>query len=303
MCLLGLAGLLPPSVLAVGLLSLLDPTYPARLLGFTQSMSGAGATDLLLAGRFAEWWDLFTVWGYPTLHHRLHSALLLLGTGGGLLLLAAARPLPGATRLLAGATLLALALISLAVVPWNKIYGAMTAGLLLPALAVALAARPGAVAWRAGRLLLLGTLAALLLAQLPFAGQRLAMQAYRGASLERMTLALEQLDLRDRTGDGAVWIFADPFAFFLLRPREATLVSLASPWADGPAQRALADYLVFSYPGSGDPMTPHRPDWWPEVAPTMELLYRPALPQQPRLFGRALSGSSQTWELEIWGRR
>jgi hypothetical protein len=139
--------------------------------------------------------------------------------------------------------------------------------------------------------------------QLPLAGQSLLIQAALGGSYQRMVARLADLPLDDRTGDGEVLVELDPFAYFLFRERAVIIVPASHPLASDPALLARADYVVLSYPGSGDPLEPHRPPWWAAAAGEYELLYRPALPQQPRAFGVTLSRSSATWEVEIWGRR
>jgi hypothetical protein len=122
-------------------------------------------------------------------------------------------------------------------------------------------------------------------------------------SYERMNDVLAGLSFPDRTGDGRVLVQLDPFAYFLFKPRALTIVPSPHPHASAPEIVQQSDYVVLSFLGSGDPMTPHQPWWWETAAPEFELLYRPALPQQPQLFGYRLSNSSHTWEVEIWRRK
>ncbi len=296
---LGAVGTAAPWLVAVAILQLADPSYLERLGSFASF--GLSPFTALLSGDFAAWWDAFYVRGYSTLHHWLGTAMLLLAMGGCTLLLVSARPeVKGSRRALALLVLWGTAVFAAVVIPWSKLYSALAAGLLLPALTQAL---PSPL-WRrrAPRTILFATVSALLVVQLPFSLQRLVSQASLESSYVRMRQVLAA-PLADRTGDGEVWISLDPFGYFLFKPLGYSLAISSAPGADAPAILARLDYLALSYIGSGDPLVPHRPPWWDEVVEDFELLYRPELPQLLTLWGIPFSNSSHTWEMEVWGRR
>jgi len=294
MFLLGLAAFLPAIVALLVLLSL-DSTYLARFLGYSETgLTAVSGEDIGL------WWDFFWTHGYTTPHHWMRSLLLLVSFVGCLALLSRVRRESRSPIALAMCLVGLAAIFSLAIVPWNKHYGALAAGFLLPA---CVAAIPRETWDRTSRSILLGAVAALVALQFPFAAKSVVGLATMRESYARMSSAVLTLPLVDRNGDGEIIILPNPFGYFLFKPLPVSVANEVDYWLERPELRVSADYFAFSYVGSGDPLVPRRPDWWPAVAQDMELLYRPTLPQQPVIFGHILTTSSQTWELEIWGRR
>jgi len=308
---LGALGFVLPMAAALAIGTAFEPDYAARLFTYLVSAgaedaagvtTGAGDFIALLRGEFATWWHAFSVEGFSSPHAYARGLLLVVALPLCTLLLLRARPLLPPGRL--GWTLLVLwgaALLSLTIVPWSRLYPAMAAGVLLCATVAAL---PAAL-WRGRgpRRLLLGGVALMVAIQLPFTAAHVYFARFMASSYERARATLGALPFEDATGDGRVVVQVDPFAYFLVKPRDVAIVPLPLPQSAAPEVVAATDYLVLSYPGSGDPLSPHRPYWWATGAGDFELLHRPDLPQRPYLLGRALSNSSQTWELEIWRRQ
>jgi len=292
---LGALGCLLPLTLAVAVLTAIDPSYAARFVAFVSS------TTTEVGGDSSGWWQVF-IRKSDGLEYQLDAARPAIALIGGTLLLAMARARIGSTRaFLALGLLWATVVFSLAVVPWNKLYAGLAAGLLLPALAVAL---PASV-WSAPRprAVLLLALLLLLLPRLPLEGYRRVVQAGLGPSYERMTAFLAGHPLEDRTGDGAIWIAVDPQLYFLVKPL-GHRVFVSNFWQVGPADfTPLLDYVALAYGAGGAPQAPRLPTWWSAIEPQLEPLYRPDLPQFVTLFGQRLSNSSYSWEAELWQRR
>jgi hypothetical protein len=296
---IGLLGSMLPLGLAVLILGSFDPNYPARLFGFLQTntapvLSAAGGT-------FERWWQEFSKQSH-TLHYWLEYAKpSILLCVSSLLLWLAGRDLPKPKLALALLLLWTTVVFSIAVVPWNKLYGGLATGVILPALAVGLPAE----FWRRrlSRQILLVALLSLALLRLPFEAYSRIAQASLGPSLERMEAALERERFEDSTGDGQIWIAVDPQAYFLIKPLGHRIFA-TNFWLVQPQDFVhLLDYVVMGYGPGGGPETPRRPLWWPEVEEEFELLYRPELPQFVTFFGFRLSNSSYSWETEIWQRR
>ena len=306
----GLVGLCLPMAVALLLGCMVERDYASRLGTYLVSggaedaagiTTGAGDFMALLRGDVSAWWRAFFAEGLTTPHAWARVALLVIALTAASWLLVLARGSVGLGRVLgAGLILWASAFLALAIVPWNKLYAAIAAGSLLCAVVAGL---PMA-SWQLwSRRILLAGLSLMILVQLPFGALRIYSLAYMQDSYERMRGVVAAMELWDRSGEGRTIVQLDGFAYFLFKPRDVLLVPTVHPLSAEAALLAESDYFVFSFPGSRNPLQPHRPDWWPSVAGQFELLYRPRLPQQPKLFGVPLSNSSQTWEVEIWGRK
>ncbi len=287
-------------VLAVGAVLLFgNPDYGERLTGFVSL--GTGSFADLLAGDLHSW-AAALLHGSEKFSYWIYASLPLLGLAGATVLLWLARAVLG-LRMTALGLLYAwlIVLLSVALVPYNKCYAAATAGFLLPLLVRSL---PAAV-WRAAspRRLLLFCLGLLLSIKLVVEAPGLLAQAGMGASYQRIQDFLATQSFEDRNGDGAVWLAVDPVVYFLFKPLGHGILSPDHPIISAATTMAVLDYVVLAYGGGGDPLAPRRPDWWPQIADSLELVYRPVLPQYIELFGQRLSNSSYSWEVEIWRRR
>jgi hypothetical protein len=80
-----------------------------------------------------------------------------------------------------------------------------------------------------------------------------------------------------------------------LRPLTTTYSGLADP-----KNRERLIYVAAAYPGSGNPLQPHRASWLAE--PEYKLVVQPNLPQYATIFGLHVSRSSNTWESAIYRR-
>ncbi len=300
MALVGLAGLLLPLGLTVALLSLVDPTYGGRLATFLVEggggLSGTGAVGASFAALLLQDPSLMLqrfLASFTTAHHWVNLVVLLamaLVLAGAIL----RAPLPGAWRRAAALLMLGgLLFLTLIVFGWSRLYPVVTALYLVPLYASVLPrAASRAPSWP---LLALGVG---LLLSAPLTALGLAQQTTLQPSLERMRDWLAGHPLQDVNGDGRVLVALDPSIHLLLREFGYDTLVWGQPTVSEAEILAHSDAFAFGFNGTGDPLRANYPTWW--NAGAARLLYHPALPQIPRLFGQPLARSSKTWEADIW---
>ncbi|HKY95803.1 MAG TPA: glycosyltransferase family 39 protein [Kiloniellales bacterium] len=300
MAAIGLVGLLLPMALVILAVLPIDPTYPERLLAFLrdgggaatgQENVGAGFVGLLLRDPAELFRKILA--SFTTLHHWLNLAVL--AAAAGVVFWACLRvSARGRVRAAALAMLALLLFLCLVAFGWNRGYPTVFAVFLVALYARALppAERP---AWP------LAALALIVLLSAPLTMLGLVHRASMAESLQRMERWLAEHPLPDVTGDGRVTVALDPAAHLMLKARGYDTLVWWQPSITTEELLERADAFAIGFTGTGDPLTAAYPDWWNEGLG--ERLYRPELPQVPTLFGRPLSRSSKTWEVEIWQAR
>jgi hypothetical protein len=297
MAALGLAGLLLPMALAILAALPVDATYPERLLAFLhdgggavagQETQGAGFVSLLFRDPAELLRKLLA--SFTTLHHWV-NLVVLLAVAGVLLRACLTVPLRARARAAALAMLALLLFLCLVAFGWNRGYPTVFAVFLIPLYARALrsAERP---AWP------LAALALAIVVSGPLTLLGMVSRASMADSLPRMEQWLAEHALADVTGDGRVTVALDPAAHLMLRAQGYDALVWWQPTITKEELLARADAFAFGFNGTGDPLRAGYPDWWDERLG--ERVYRPDLPQVPRVFGYALSRSSKTWEVELW---
>src|SRR5581483_2217003 len=120
----------------------------------------------------------------------------------------------------------------------------------------------------------------------------------RVASYDSMKRALADIDgVRHRLTSPEQLIAVSPSNYILWREKGLRpLTTSYSGFAD-PKNRKRLLYVAAAYPGSGNPLQPHRPSW--ATGPEYELVLQPTLPQYASIFGLHVSRSSNTWESAI----
>ncbi len=197
------------------------------------------------------------------------------------------------------AMLILLGMSSLCVLtsPYQPNYLAMTSALLLGAAACVALGAPRA-ARRAYAAAILGGFALICLMSAP---QRARDMVIRVASYGSMKRALADIDgVRQKLTSSDQLIAVSPSNYILwrergLRPLTTTYSGLADP-----KNRERLLYVAAAFPGSGNPLQPHRPSWLTE--PEYELVLQPNLPQYASIFGLHVSRSSNSWESAIYRR-
>jgi len=300
-----LLALLPLSV-AVALLQVSDSSYLPRFFGNLLG-SGADTTDLgwttgagsfvgLLRGDAAAFWrDLIGSYGAAQ-HYAQTAKLLSAGLLAMLALVLLGRGVRG--RPWALAVVATTLLVSLVAVPWNKHYGAVGAIFLAGLLPLWLDAASRRAAW-----LTLAPGAVALVIAAPFAAQDLIARLYASPSLGRMQAAIDRLDLRDRNGDGRLLVISSSAHYPMFVGQGAEVVTWSHLGTLRSEVRAAADYLAFGHGATGDSHRAGVPVGVNPIAEGFDLVYRPALPQVPSIFGIPMGRSSRTWEVELWERR
>ena len=305
MAVIGATGLLLPMTAIVLSLWSVDPTYPARLFGFVQDGGGwiagqdsAGLGFVSLLFRDPALLLQKVAASFTTVHHWANLAVLL-AVAAAIVHAVATAPWKEAPRGRAGRALAFLVLslflfLCVVVFGWNRGYPTVFALVL-----IALYAR--IVPSSRGGLPVLLPLALGVLLSAPLTGIGLVQRAAMADSLQRMELWLGQHPLPDADGDGRVVVALDPASHLLFRNAGYDTLVWWQPSIATDELLARADAFAFSFNGTGDADQAAYPAWWTPALGT--LLYRPALPQVPRLFGVALSRSSKTWEVELWRAR
>jgi hypothetical protein len=295
--LVGAAGVL---AVALAVFAALLPGWFSAFFGVltgatTGNETGGGYFLALLHGDLRTWLSAFPL-GDPNYFVDLFKLLI-----AALLLVAAlaANGLRFGMKRPDWAMLMLLGMSSLCVFtsPYQPNYLAMTSALLLGAAAcVAVAAPPAARRWYAAAIL--GGFALICLMSVPQRARDFVIRVDSHGSMKR---ALADIDGVRRTLVAPEQLIAvSPSNYILwreqgLRPLTTTYSGLADP-----ANRQRLRYVAVAYPGSGNPLQPHKPAWVaaPEYKPVLE----PKLPQFAGIFGLHVSRSSTTWESGIYIR-
>jgi hypothetical protein len=297
MAALGLPGLLLPMALVILAVLPIDPTYPERLIAFLRDGGGAAAGQENVGAGFVSllFRDPGALLGkilasFTTLHHWMNLAVLV-AVAAVVLWACVAVPAPGRVRAAALAMLALLLFLCLVAFGWNRGYPVVFAVFLVPLYARALLPAERS-AWP------LAALALAIVVSGPLTLLGLVNRASMADSLPRMELWLAEHRLADITGDGRVTVALDPAAHLMLRAQGYDALVWWQPTITKEELLARTDAFAFGFNGTGDPLRAGYPAWWDERQG--ERLYRPELPQVPKVLGYALSRSSKTWEVELW---
>jgi hypothetical protein len=295
--LVGVAGVL---VIALAVFAALLPGWFSAFFGVltgasTRNETGGGYFLALLSGDLRTWLSAFPL-GDPNYFVDLLKLLI------AAILLVAAVAVNGlrfGMKRPDRAMLMLLVMSSLCIFtsPYQPNYLAMTSALLLGAAAcVAVGTPPATRRWYAAAIL--GGFALICLMSVP---QRARDFVIRVASYGSMERALADIDgvRRDLVSPEQL-IAVSPSNYILwrekgLRPLTTTYSGLADP-----ANRQRLLYVAVAYPGSGNPLQPHKPAWVSE--PEYKPVLQPELPQFAGIFGLHVSRSSNTWESGLYRR-
>ena len=181
--------------------------------------------------------------------------------------------------------------------PYQPNYLAMTSALLLGAAACVSVGAPPATR-RSYAAAILGGFALICLMSVP---QRARDIVVRIASYGSMKRALADIDgVRRNLVSQEQLIAVSPSNYILWREKGLRPLTTSYSGLADPKNRERLRYVAVAYPGSGNPVQPHRPSWLTE--PEYKLVLQPKLPQYASIFGLHVSRSSHTWESGIYIR-
>jgi hypothetical protein len=296
-------GAVAAGAVALGLIALLLPGWLAQFTGVftgatTHNETGGGYFVALLHGDIKGWFAGFSNVGdmRPNLITLAIAQLALMAALVWNGLAARRGDIPWAGLWIAALVLVSPACIVVA--PYQGNYMRVTASMLLAAAAcmtllMPASARPGyAIAILAGFL-------GLNLMWAPEGLREVLIRTATGPSLKRAEayIATHRTEFE---GPGALMAVA-PQSYMLWRQEGVRPLTIAYSGFSAPEDRARLTHVALSYIGSGDPSKPTMPGW--PVAGEFSLSWSPSTPQKPRMFGLALSRSSQTWESAIYSRQ
>jgi hypothetical protein len=294
---IGVAGIL---VVALAAFAVFLPGWFSAFFGVltgasTGNETGGGYFIALLKGDLRTWLSAFPL-GDPNYFVDL-SKLVIVAIA--LLIAVTVNCLRFGVKRLDWTMLILLGLSSLCVLtsPYQPNYLAMTSALLLGASACVAVGAPLA-ARRAYAAAILGGFALICLTSVP---QRARDFVVRVDSYGSMKRALADIDgVRRNLVSPDQLIAVSPSNYILWREKGLRPLTTSYSGLADPKNRERVRYVAVSYPGSGNPLQPHKPNWLTE--PEYKLVLEPKLPQYASIFGLHVSRSSHTWESGIYIR-
>jgi len=172
----------------------------------------------------------------------------------------------------------------------------MTAALML-VLFVQIIANETTALRALGHWIIVTCLVCLTILELPYIFREIVVAYESGPSFYHANLILKQLT--PLNGKNALLVATEPSNYFLFKGNGYDVIDI--DYLKDPANRSRVDIFALSFVGSGNPLKPMYPIFWDPNE--YELIYRPSLPQQTKIFGYPVSNSSNTWEVELFKRK
>ena len=180
--------------------------------------------------------------------------------------------------------------------PYQINYMSMTATLML-VLFYQIIAKETAALKALGYWIIVACLLLLTICELPYICREIVVAYQSGPSYYLMKEKLKQFP--QLNSKKSLLVATTAQNYFLFKGNGYDVVELG--FLNDPANRSHVDIYALSFVGSGNPLKPMYPIFWDPNE--YELIYRPSLPQQTKIFGYPVSNSSNTWEVELYKRK
>lgn len=290
------AGFIICPVLFQGILAAFDPSSAERLIGVilgtnTDNSTGGGYLLALLHGNFRLFLSAYRITTFEHAAQYMKLAVVSAAILGYALLPTTRKRAVRDTVVIL--LIIAIGLLPVLLVPYQSNYAGVSAGFTLILFSIVIASKD-----RAGRFAVIIAYMGIVAASAPTTARELLYRTHLGASLDRMTATLLQLEARPELHGETIAV--SPESYMLFKQLGYDVVVWSSPVLTEETRSKIPLY-AFAYNGSGNPMQPRYPDWW--QARDYKLLFEPQLPQTVKVFGIPVSRSSVTWEVAIYERR
>jgi hypothetical protein len=189
--------------------------------------------------------------------------------------------------------ILAMGFISIVIFPFQTNYMALAATLILVLFARGINLY-SSTASTSAKWLIFPCLLLINLVTFPYIGRELVVAWRSEPSFYRMAKILD--NIKKTTMLQPILVATSGQNYFLFKRNGYDVVP--DFLLQDPQSRAKIDLYACPFDGSGDPFKPGYPNYWNSLE--VELIYRPDLPQQAKLFGKPISHSSNTWEVELY---